>query len=210
MSPDESGRRLAPLWRSYDVDALARIKVPEGAANALAGRGLPDDAYEYFVRVPERELKVTELPECGRAAFLGQHEDGWYNTYWLSLADGSVWMRYGGRDEPVDHVQRVNGSVPALQKMLDAFCAFEVDEFALEQDFQAYEDLVGRIVLRAVSAEPELFTDSENWWPRTFEEIGYTTPRMLRGDKVLYEYVQRNRSGHWELNHPGYEDDDEE
>ncbi len=210
MSRDESRRRLAPLWRSYDVDELARVKVPEAAANALAARGLPDNAYEYFVRVPERELKVTELPMCGRAAFLGQHEDGWNNTYWLSLTDGSVWMRYGGRDEPVDHVKRINSSVPALQNMLDVYCAFEADELEAEDDLQAHADLVCRTVLHAVSTEPELFADSENWWPRTFEEIGYSAPGILRGDKVLYEYVQRDRSGRWELNHPGYEEDDDE
>jgi hypothetical protein len=82
-------------WRPYDAGELVCVAVPEPAKAALTARGLPDNAYGHFVRVPERELEVAQLPECGRAAFLAHVEDGYNNTYWLSLTDGSVWMRYG-------------------------------------------------------------------------------------------------------------------
>ncbi len=74
--------------------------------------------------------------------------------------------------------------MPALQSMLEVWCAFKAAEPAVEDDGLAYERLVAETVLRAVSTEPEVFDDSENWWPRTFEEVGYGAPRILRGDKV--------------------------
>jgi hypothetical protein len=107
-------------------------------------------------------------------------------------------------------VKRIDTSVAALQTVLDAWCAYKSSEISVDDDEEAYENLVEAVVLRAVSGDPEAFEDSENWWPRTFEEVGYTAPRMPLGDDPLYRYVRRDESGQWVLEHPGYEDDDED
>lgn len=197
-----------PVWRPYDADTLARIAAPEAAVTALTGRGLPENAYQHFKRVPSRELEVADLPGCGPAAFLAQVEDGFNNTYWLSLSDGSVWMRYGQQDGPVEGARRINTSVPALQAVLDAWCAFDGPRGSVANDPPAYEQLLDTFVLDAVRADPGIYTDPEGWWPRTLEEAGFTGPRFLNGDKPLYEYVYRDETGNWVLDHPGYEDED--
>ena len=197
-----------PVWRPYDAETLARIAAPEAAISALTGRGLPENAYDHFKRVPDRELEVGDLPGCGPAAFLGQVEDGFNNTYWLSLRDGSVWMRYGQQDGPVERARRINTSVPALQAVLDAWCAFDGPRGSVANDPPAYEQLLDTFVLGAVSADPEIYTDPEGWWPRTLEQAGYSGPRFLNGDKPLYEYAHHDETGNWVLDHPGYEDED--
>ena len=201
----------APAWRAYDsgrlaaLAALAALGAPEAATAALTGRGLPDDAFDHFVRVPERELAQADLPECGQAAFLGQVWDGSNNTYRLSLADGSVWMRYGGRDAPVDHMKRINTSVEALQAILAVYEAHARAE-SDEPGEQAREDLIDQAVVHAVAADPAVFADDENWWPQTLLEIEFSSPRILLGDRSLFQLVTRDSSGPWGLDHPGFED----
>jgi hypothetical protein len=149
------------------------------------------------VCVPERELELTELPECGAAAFLAQNEDGYNNTYWLSLADGSVWMRYGVVGKPIHHVKLINVSVPKLRGMLEVWCALKAAEPSVEDERPAYERLVEETVLRAVSTEPEAFADSENWWPRTFEEAARQPRSAARtsGPEPLRHRTQGSGSG---------------
>lgn len=195
-----------PDWRPFDAARLSALGAPDLALAALVGRGLPDDAAEHFVRVPERELETADLPECGRAAFLGQVWDGYNNTYWLGLTDGAVWMRYGGRDEPVDHMNRINTSIVALQAVLAVFQAYADAESGLEE--QARENLIAQSVIHAVAADPEAFADEENWWPLTLQEIEFDSPRILLGERSLFELVSRDPRGRWGLDHPGYEDDD--
>lgn len=197
-----------PEWRPYDAGELARIAAPEAAVAALTRRGLPGNAHHHLNRVPDRELEVAPLPGCGPAAFLAQVEDGFNNTYWLSLRDGSVWMRYGRQAGPVEFAKRINTSVAALQAVLDAWCAFDGPRHGLGDDPRAYEQLLDTFVLDAVRADPEIFADPEGWWPRTLEQAGYSGPRFLNGDKPLYEYAYRDDSGAWVLDHPGYEDED--
>lgn len=198
----------APEWRPYDPGELGRVAAPEAAVAALTGRGLPDNAYQHFNRVPQRELEVAPLPGCGPAAFLGRVEDGFNNTYWLSLRDGSVWMRYGRQDGPVEFAKRINTSVTALQAVLDAWCAFDGPRHGLGDDPRAYERLLDTFVLDAVRADPEIYTDPDGWWPITLQQVGYSGPRFLNGDEPLYEYAHRDESGAWVLDHPGYEDED--
>lgn len=196
-----------PAWRPYNAERLSALGAPETATAALTGRGLPDGDFELFVRVQERELEEADLPECGKAAFLGQVWDGSNNSYWLSLADGCVWMRYGAPDEPVDHMKRINTCVETLQSILavyEAYARAEPDDL----DVQAREDLINQTVIHAVAADPEVFEDDENWWPQTFLEVEFTSPKILLGDQSLFQLVTRDASGHWGLDHPGYEDDD--
>jgi hypothetical protein len=196
-------------WHPYDAQAVAELGMPAEAAAALTGPGLP--AHGIFTRTAERELTVAELPECGRAAYLAQAFDGFFNTYWLKLDDGSVWMRYGVWDEPeIDHVLRVNSSVGALQGVLRAFCAFEDRDDALESDVQAYEDAVIRAIVGAVAADPAAFEHENAWWALTFEELEYTIARIPAGEKSFYELVRQDESGEWVFDHPGYEDEDED
>ena len=89
---------------------------------ALSGRGLPVNAHEWFVRVPERELQVAQLPGGPKAAFLARVFDDYDQTYWLSLEDASVWMRYGADDDPSATSGRINGSLAAMQEILSAWC----------------------------------------------------------------------------------------
>jgi hypothetical protein len=194
-------------WLTYDAEWLARIGAPDDAIAALARRGLPGDAYGWFVRVPTRELEVAELPECGRAAFLAEAIDGFWNSYWLSLADGSIWMRYGKRDEPVHHVKRINTSVHTLQEILGVWIDYKGSNVSPESDEAAYENLVYKTLIRVVSLDPEVFMDEETWWARTFEEVGYTIPRVSLGDRPLYQYVRQDESGQWVLDHPGFEEE---
>ncbi|HTJ67427.1 MAG TPA: SUKH-4 family immunity protein [Actinospica sp.] len=196
-----------PEWQPFDADALARIAAPDGAVTALTRRGLPDNAYQHFTRVPARELEVADLPGCGPAAFLAQVWDGFNNSYWLSLGDGSVWMRYGRQDGPAEFAKRINTCVPALQAVLEAWCAFDGPRHAVENDPPAYERLLDTFILDAVRADPEVYTDPEGWWPRTLEEAGYTGPRFPKGEAPLYEYVSRDGTGAWIIEHPGYEED---
>jgi hypothetical protein len=180
-----------PAWRPYDAARLAALAAPEPAIEALTGRGLPDDVFDQFVRVPERELQAL---------------DGFNNTYWLSLADGSVWMRYGRPDEPVHHMKRINTSVPALQAVLavyDAYLRAENNEL----DEQAREDLINGSIIHAVAADPAAFPDEENWWPQTFLEIEFSSLNILRGDRSLFQLVTQDAAGRWGLDHPGYEEE---
>ena len=202
--PFDYGR---PAWSPYDAERLVALGAPEAAAAALTGRGLPGGVFEHFLRVPERELEEADLPECGKAAFLGQVWDGEYNSYWLSLADGSVWMRYGSPDKPVHHMKRINTSAETLQSVLAVYEAYMRDE---REDLSGpeREDLINRTVIHAVAADPAVFEDDENWWPQTFLEIEFTSAKILLGDRSLFELVTRDAAGHWGLDHPGYEDDD--
>lgn len=197
----------APVWRPYDAGQLAALGAPEAAVTALAARGLPDGVFDHFVRVPERELEEADLPECGRAAFLGQVWDGSNNTYWLNLGDGSVWMRYGAPDGPVDHMKRINTSVEALQSVLAVYGAYVRNE-SDDLDVQQREDLINQSVIHAVAADPDVFADDENWWSQTFLEIEFSSAKILLGDRSLFQLVSRDASGRWGLDHPGYEDDD--
>jgi len=196
-----------PAWRPYDAHRLTALGAPEEAAAALTERGLPDGVFEHFVRVPERELKDTDLPEAGKAAFLGQVWDGSNNTYWLSLSDGSVWMRYGAPDEPVDHMKRINTTVEALQSVLAVYEAYVRAESG-DLEVQAREDLINQTVTHAAAADPAVFEDEENWWPQTFLEIEFSSAKILLGDQSLFQLVSKDESGRWGLDHPGYEDDD--
>jgi hypothetical protein len=196
-----------PAWRPYGAERLAVLGAPGPAAAALTGRGLPDGAFDHFVRFAERELEEADLPECGKAAFLGHVWEGENNSYWLSLADGSVWMRYGGPDEPVDHMKRINTSVETLQSMLAVYQAW-VREESEDLDVQEREDLINQTVIHAVAADPAVFEDDENWWSQTFLEVEFTSAKILEGEKSLFQLVTRDASGRWGLDHPGYEDDD--
>ena len=201
---------MATSWLRYDGAELARIGVgPGSGTQALSGRGLPVNAHEWFVRVPERELQVAQLPAGPRAAFLARVLDDYDQTYWLSLDDASVWMRYGEDDDASATSQRINGSVAALQEILGAWCDFRDSDIS-PADEAAYDDLVCRTIVRAVSAEPEVFTDETHWWAVTFEEVEYSLQGILRGEKPLYELVRRNESGAWVLDHPGYEDEEDD
>lgn len=196
-----------PTWRPYDPARLAALGAPEPATAALTGRGLPDAAAEHFVRVPERELEEADLPECGKAAFLGQAWDGFNNTYWLSLADGTAWMRYGQHDEPAHHVKQINTSVTALQSILAVYEAYVTAE-SDDLEGQAREDLINQTVIHAVAADPSVFTDDANWWSQTFLEIEFSSARILLGEQSLFQLVTRDTAGRWGLDHPGYEDDE--
>jgi hypothetical protein len=195
-----------PTWRPYDADRLRALGAPEAAVASLTGRGLPDDIGR-FVRAPERELAEADLPECGKAAFLGQVWDGFNNTYWLSLRDGSVWMRYGGEDdEPIDQMKRVNTSVEALQSILAVLEAYtRATPRGISVD--AREDVINQTVIHAVAADPEVFEDGENWWSVTLQEIQGTSAQVLLGDRSLFRLVNRDESGRWGLDHPGFEYD---
>jgi hypothetical protein len=197
-----------PVWRPYDAARLREVGAPEAAAASLTGRGLPDNTLDIFVRVPERELAEADLPECGKAAFLAQAMDGFHNTYWLSLSDGSVWMRYGAADGPIDHMKRINTSVEALQSILAVLEAYgRAESGGLGID--AREDLINQTIIHAVAADPEVFEDDENWWSQTFLEIEFTSAKILLGDgeRSLFQLVSRDGSGRWGLDHPGYEED---
>jgi hypothetical protein len=196
-----------PAWRPYDADRLRGLGAPAAAVAALAGRGLPDDLHEQFVRVPERELELADLPECGTAAFLGQVWDGFNNTIWLGLGDGSIWMRYGGQDEPVDQMKRINTSVETLQSMLTVLDAYWRVE-SRHLDIDAREDLINQTVIHAVAADPEVFEDGENWWSMVFQEIEFSSAQIRLGDALaLCDLVSRDESGSWGLDHPGFEED---
>jgi SUKH-4 immunity protein len=197
-----------PEWNPYDSGALERAGVPRAASDALGGRGLPHNAYEIFIREPERELTVAELPDCGPAAFLADYTDE-DNSYWVSVADGSVWMRWGKPDEPADDTQRINTSVAGLQGVLAAWCDLKATGLD-EDDEEEYEQAVTTAVVNAVSSDPGAFTDEEGWWPNFFLELEFTLPRMLAGDAHLYQLVHRDEAGRWVLDHPGFEDDDED
>lgn len=98
--------------------------------------------------------------------------EGENNSYWLGLADGSVWMRYGSPDEPVDHMKRINASVETLQSVLAVYEAYvrgESDDLGVPER----EELIGQTVIHAVAADPEVFEDDENWWPQTFLEVEF-------------------------------------
>jgi hypothetical protein len=197
-----------PEWTPYDPGSLERAGVPQNAAAALSERGLPHNAYEIFIRDPERDLAVADLPSCGPAAFLAHYTDE-DNSYWASLADGSVWMRWGKPDEPADDTQQINTTVQGLQGVLTAWCDLKATGLD-ENDEEDYERAVTAAVVAAVSSDPSAFTDDEGWWPNFFLELEFTLPRMLAGDAHLYQLVHRDESGQWVLEHPGYEDDDED
>lgn len=197
---------VATLWLPYDAAELARIGVPAGGAQALSGRGLPVNAHEWFVRVPERELQVAQLPGGPKGVFLARVFDDYSRTYWLSQEDASVWMRYGKDDEPSASSRQIDESVQAMQEILGAWCDFRDSDIS-PGDEAAYDDLVCRTIIRAVSAEPEAFTDETSWWAVTFEEVEYSLQGTLRGETPLYELVRQDESEAWVLDHPGYEDE---
>jgi hypothetical protein len=199
-----------PTWGPYDAGRLLALGAPAAAVAALTGRGLPDDAYEHFVRVPERELERAVLPECGSAVFLGHVWDGFNNTYWLSLTDGSVWMRYGQYRETLHHMKRINTSVEALQSILAVYLAFAAVESDRIIGTEEHEALIAQSVIRAVAADPEVFEEAENWWSLTFQEVEFSSARNLLGDRSLFELVDRDEDGRWGLEHPGYEAEDEQ
>jgi hypothetical protein len=215
LDAEESGMRTegdqlyyeTPGWRPYDPAALERTGVPQDAVAALGARGLPRNAYEIFIRDPERELTVADLPGCGPAALLANYTDG-DNSYWISLTDGSVWMRWGRLDEPADDSQRINTGVPGLQGVLAAWCDLKATGLD-ENDEEEYEQAVNSAVVSAVSSDPAAFTDDEGWWSNFFLELEFTLPRMLIGDAHLYQLVHQDEAGQWVLNHPGFEDDED-
>ncbi|MBR7828157.1 SUKH-4 family immunity protein [Actinospica sp. MGRD01-02] len=192
------------MWRSFALEALAPLGVSTSVVEALTGRGLPANAFEVYVRDQARELEVADLPGCGQAAFLGRYTDEW-NTYWLRLADSSVWMRWGILDRPAESTQRINTSVEAFQAVLGAWCEMKSSSVD-ETDEQAYEDLVTETICRAVGADPAVFADGDGWWPVFFEELEYTLPRMVAGDRPLHQLVRCDASGRWILEHPGYDE----
>lgn len=156
-------------WMRYDPNKLDTLRVTGRTAAALAGLGLPVDTYKMFFRNADRELEARELPEAGRSAFLGQYEDG-VNTYWLSLADDSVWILRGYDDDP-QQVGWVNSSVVALQKILEIWDGFIGS--GVYEDNDRYDGLVAETIERAHEADPRAFEDEESWWSRVFEEIEY-------------------------------------
>lgn len=184
---ERTGTNAHTQWLPYDARVLAQVCAPQDAAAALAEGGLPENAYELFVRNTIRELHVTSLPECGRAAFLGQHDDGSWNTYWLRLDDGSVWLARGGPDQPVESTSRINSSVSALQGVLEVWCSF-IGSGVMESD-DRYDDLVAETLERARNADPEAFEDEESWWSMTFEEVenGILAPKV-EGLFATYTY----------------------
>ncbi len=194
-----------PTWSPYDAGRLAGLGAPAAAVAALTGRGLPENADEHFVRVPERELEQAVLPECGDAAFLGHAWDGFNNTYWLCLTDSSVWMRYGQYQEPLDHMKRINSSVEALQSILAVYLAFEFNGSDRIVGTGEHEALINQSVIHAVAADPTMFEDDENWWSQTFQEIEFSSAKILIGERARFELVNRDEGGRWGLDHPGYE-----
>lgn len=110
-----------PAWNPYDPSALQGDGVPQAAADALSGRGLPNDACEVFVRNAEHELTVAKLPRAGPATFLADYTDQ-DNSFWVSLTDATIWMRRGKPDEPADDTQQINTGVEDLQAVLTAWC----------------------------------------------------------------------------------------
>lgn len=197
-----------PTWRAYDQAKLAALGTPEPATTELAGRGLPDTAGEHFVRIAERELEKGDLPECGKAAFLGQVWDGFHNTYWLGLTDGTVRMSYGRQGEPAHHVKQINTSIAALQAVLAVYEA-HISAESNDLEERAREDLINQTVIHAVAADAEAFADEESWWSRTFLEIEFSSARILFGEKSLFQLVTQDAAGRWGLDHPGYEDDEQ-
>lgn len=197
----------APEWTPYDAAALERAGVPRDAAVALAGQGLPHNAYEVFIRDPVCELSVADLPGCGPAAFLANYSDEG-NSYWVSLSDGSVWMRWGTPDEPADDARKINTTVGGLQGVLAAWCDLKATGID-ESDEERYGQAVTTTVVAAVSSDPAVFTGEEGWWANFFFELEFTLPRMPAGDAPLYRLVRRDETGQWVIDHPGFDDEDD-
>ncbi|HTJ67420.1 MAG TPA: SUKH-4 family immunity protein [Actinospica sp.] len=172
-----------PGWSPYDLGALGRAKVPRTAATVLGGRGLPHNAYEIFIRDQTRELSVAELPGCGPAAFLADYTDQ-DNSYWVSLSDGSIWMRWGAPGHPAHEAARINTTVGGLQSVLAAWCDLKACGLD-ENDGEDYEQAVAAAVVRAVGGDADAFADDEGWWPSFFLELEFTLPRMPAGDAHL-------------------------
>lgn len=185
----------APRWLPYDAQELAQLDAPQDAATALADRGLPENAYEMFVRNTARELHVEQLPGCGPAAFLGQNLDGFWNTFWLCLRDGSVWLARGEQGRPAESASRINASVPGLQRLLDVWCAF-IGSGVMEED-DGYDNLVADTLEHARDADPEAFEDEESWWSRTFEEIENGILAPIPPDGPRHGLLHRDDSGEW-------------
>jgi hypothetical protein len=185
----------ATRWFAHDAQELARLAVPRDTAAALTGRGLPENAYEMFVRNTARELQVVDLPGCGPAAFLGQNQDGFWNTFWLRVEDGSIWLARGEQRQAAESASRINSCVPGLQRVLDVWCSF-IGSGVMEDD-DGYEGLVANTLERARNADPEAFDDEESWWSRTFEEIenGVLAPVPPGGPR--HGLLERNETGEW-------------
>jgi hypothetical protein len=164
-------------------------------------------APQFFIPAGEHEARQVELPGCGAADFLGHSPDG-QDTYWLSAVDGSVWTGSGKPGEPVEAARQINTSLEALRAILAAVHDFEAAD--LDEDDEGYEDLVVATIVRAVSADPGIFEDEEGKWPVYFEELEYTLPDSLAGDDALYQLVRRDEAGQWVLDHPGYDDDEDD
>jgi hypothetical protein len=203
------GDRLSyerPEWSPYDVGALERLAVPRAVREALGGRGLPHNAYEVFVRDAQRELAAEDQPGCGPAACLGAYTDQ-DNGYWVSLSDGSIWMRWGSSDDPADDAGQINTTVGGLQGVLASWCGLKATGLD-ENDGQDYEQAVGAAVVCAVSSDTADFIDEEGWWPGFFLELEFTLPRTLTGHAHFYQLVHLDESGQWVLDYPGFDDED--
>lgn len=201
------GLQESPGWPVFDEAVLTGLGAPASAVAALTGRGLPVEAPASFVRDGGRELSRADLPGCGVVLFLGRSQDG-VDTYWLSLADGSVWAGQSKASDPIDDTHRINTSVAAFQDILAAVSDFE--DAGLEEDDKGYEDLVCATIVRAVSADPVVFEEENGKWPVFFEELEYTITSILAGEQALYQLVRQDESGAWVLDHPGYDEDDED
>jgi hypothetical protein len=153
-----------------------------------------------FVRNTARELQVADLPGCGPAAFLGQNQDGFWNTFWLRVQDGSIWLARGEQGQPAESTSRINSSVSGLQRVLDVWCSF-IGSGVMEAD-DGYEDLVADTLERGRNADPDAFQDEESWWSRTFEEIenGVLAPVPLDGPH--YGLYGRDESAEWTAARP--------
>ncbi|WP_308406819.1 SUKH-4 family immunity protein [Streptomyces sp. AC555_RSS877] len=154
-------------WLPFEQVALRSAGLRSADAELLAERGLPNDSNRMFVRNARRELHLQEFPRVGPAVFLGDFEDG-VNSYWLSVADGSVWIKKGYEGTEGDFT-RVNSSLYTFQRMLEIWEGFIFSGVQEEDD--SYDALVEQVVTEAGDADPEVFEDEDSWWSRVFEEI---------------------------------------
>lgn len=71
-----------------------------------------------------------------------------------------------------------------------------------------YNDAVSTAIVRAVSSDPDAFTDDEGWWTNYFTELEWSLPCPVAGEVALCRLVRQDPSGQWVLDHPGFEDED--
>lgn len=161
----EAGKNKKAKWLPYEERKLAGLGLSEACAEALLGRGLPDDSHRMFVRNTKRELAIRELPGCGRSVFLGQFEDG-DHTYWLRLSDESIWLVDGYEEQ---ETRWLNSSVTGLQGILEAWDGFIGS--GLSEDDDSYDAAVSEVMERVHRADSRAFEDKNSWWSLTFNEI---------------------------------------